>query len=450
MMSIEEKLKYLLKEAKLQGFVGIAQIKEIAENSEEESFLSQKLQDEGFEINYFLQSSPKNYKTVLYSNKKESKFSLTTRVGENGEMFLLAREDEKDLFEKLTNARNKMLKSAFANIKIQDFIKKLANKVETGTVKISSVIKCEKDEEETEKNKFEEAIKNLENYNEEQIIDLLFSLNFKEKTKGIIYNKFAKMPDYINEIKNELYEAEQTYSTVKREIIEANIGLVFCIAKDYSIVHKGILDISDIIQEGNMGLIDAVESFDYTKGVKFSSWAVWYIRRQIWTAINSFKKFVYVPPKASVDLHKILVFEEKYRTQHGKNASIQEIASEFNLKEKQVLSLLTSDFSDVNPNYEYAVSSDNTDEFNDESDNPFNAMAISGLKKEITDLLQKLGERERKIIKLHFGLEENSERLNLAQIGAIYGISRERVRQIIEKTIENIKELSADIIKEWK
>jgi len=455
---IEEKLKFLLKEAKLQGFVGISQIKETAETAEEEYFLSQKLQNSGIEINHFLRTMARNYKTTSYLSKKERKFSLTTRIDESGESILLDSDNEKGLFERMTNARNKMLRFAFSSPETKKFVENLAKKVESGTVKISVVVNCEKDEseEKTEINKcvFLEAVKRLDNADKKQLVDLLFSMNFTEKTKSLIYNKFTKTPNYGNEIKNELYELEQIYSAAKREIIEANIRLVFSIAKEYSVVHKGILDISDIIQEGNIGLIDAVESFDFTKGNKFSSWAVWYIRRQIWTAVNSFKKIVYVPPKASTDLYKISLFEEKYKAQNGESPTIQQIAEEFDLKEKQVLSLLAADFGDINPNYEFAITSsdfyEDTDEFNDKSNNPFNILAASGLKKNIDELLSKVSEREREMIKLYFGLEEEKGRLNLAQIGEIYGISRERVRQIIEKSIENIKEMNANIIKEWK
>ena len=444
--NVEDKLKFLLKEARLQGFVGISQIKEFSQNAAEEDFLRDKLLENNVEINFFLRAAPRNYKTTSYLAKRESKFSLTTRIDEKGESFLLDGDDEKELFEKMTIARNKMLKFAFASVEVQNFIKKLAGKIESGTIKISAIVNCEKDEDEeimeARKNNFLANIENFEN------------LDFNEKTKSIIYNKFTKTRLYGDEIRNELYELEQTYSALKREIIEANIRLVFSIAKEYSVVHKGILDISDIIQEGNIGLIDAVESFDYTRGNKFSSWAVWYIRRQVWTAVNSFKKIVYVPPKASTDLYKISLFEEKYKVQNGETPSIWEIAQEFELKEKQVLSLLSADFGDVNPNYEFAITNsdfyEDTDEYNEKSNNPFNAIAASGLRKNIDELLSKIGEREREMIKLYFGLEEDKERLNLAQIGEIYGISRERVRQIIERTIDNIKETSASVIKEWK
>jgi len=458
MASVEEKLKFLLKKARLQGFVGISEIKEVSQSADDEKKLHDSLLKNGVEINHFLRTTHKNYKTVSYSATKENKFLLTTRIDEKGDTFLLDEIGEKELFEKMTNARNKMLNFAFASVEIQDFVRQLAEKIDNGTTKISTVVNCEKNEDAENlqilKIKFDEIIRKLDDCDPKQAVNLLFSLDFNEKTKGIIYNKFTKTSNYTTEIKKDLYETEQIYSTAKREIIEANIRLVFSIAKEYSVVHKGILDISDIIQEGNIGLIEAVESFDYTKGNKFSSWAVWYIRRQIWAAVNSFKKFVYVPPKASTDLYKILRFEEKYRAKTGENPSIQEIAQEFDLKEKQVLSLLATDFGDVNPNYEFAItdtdSYDDFDDFNEDSSNPFNAIAASGLKKNINDLLSKIGERERKIIKLYFGLEDNNERLNLAQIGDSFGISRERVRQIIEKTIENIKELSAETIKEWK
>jgi len=250
-LSIDEKLEHLLKYAKLQGFVGISQIEEIADNVEnDENILRQKLTDAGVEINVFLRTpTPKfGYRTAVYHDKKRTSFSLTTRIDEKGNTSILTPQKEKELFQKMTYARNEILKY---------------------------------DSENTEISESAQAKRN----------------SMKEE-----------------------------YSTYKREIIEANIRLVFSIAKEYSAAHKGILDISDIIQEGNIGLIDAVESFDCERGIKFSSWAVWYIRRQIWTAVNSFKKGVYVPAKTSTQLHKISIFEERYKAQKGENPSVYEIA----------------------------------------------------------------------------------------------------------------------------
>jgi RNA polymerase primary sigma factor len=458
-ISIEGKLEFLLKEAKLQGFVGISQIEKIAADPEEEEILKKKLQEKSIEINYFLRTSSYNYKTVSYSSKKENRFTLTTRVNKKGDSFLLDTDEEKRMFEKMSGARNKMLKYAFKNDEIIDFTLKLASKISSGTIKISAIVNCEKtDSEEVlseRKNNFIDTVKKIETAKKNDSPNLLATLDFNEKTKSVIYNKFSRaLAVDGNPIESEFYRWEQVYSSAKREIIEANIRLVFSIAKEYSMVHKGILDISDIIQEGNIGLIDAVESFDYTRGNKFSSWAVWYIRRQIWTVVNSFKKIVYVPPKASMELYKISLFEEKYKLQKGENPSVQEIAEELGIKEKQVISLLSSDFGDINPNYEFAIADgdyyEDIEEFDEKTSDPFNILAASGLKENIGYLLTQISEREREMVKLYFGLFEDKERMNLAQIGNIYGLSRERVRQIIEKALSNIKEADPSLIKEWR
>jgi RNA polymerase sigma factor (sigma-70 family) len=457
-LSIEEKLEFLLKYAKLQGFAGISQIKEVAETPAQEDILIKKLQENNVEINYFLRATFHNYKTASYSAKRENRFTLTTRIDEKGDSFLLNTDDEKELFEKMSAARNNILKYAFENDEIRDFIIKLANKIAAGTIKISAVVNCEKNKSEEMlnnlKNNFIDIIKKLETADRNRIVELLFSLDFNEKTKGMILNKFTKTIGYNNTYSTELYKWEQIYSASKREIIEANIRLVFSIAKEYSVVHKGILDITDIIQEGNIGLIDAVESFDYTKGNKFSSWAVWYIRRQIWTVVNSFKKIVYVPPKASTELYKISLFEEKYKLKKGENPSVSEIAEELGLKEKQVVSLLSSDFGSMTPNYELSATDgdyyEDIEEFDEKTNDPFNILAASGFKENIDVLLAQIGERERNMVKLYFGLIEDKERMNLVQIGTLYGLSRERVRQIIERALENIKETQPELISEWR
>lgn len=455
-ISFEEKIKFLLKLEKLQGFVGVSQIEEVAENPSEEEALAQKLKEDSVEINHFLKKE-RTYKTRSYLAKKESKFMLTTRIDESGESYLLNEKDEKELFETMTFARNNMLKFAFKSGEIREFMYKTAEKINDGTLKISTVANCEKDNKSIEirKKNFLETIKKIQVTDEEKSVNLFFSLDINEKTKGVIYNKYAQTQDYKNEIADELYKWEQIYSNSKREIIEANIRLVFSIAKEYSVVHKGILDITDIIQEGNLGLIEAVESFDVSRGNRFSSWAVWYIRRQIWTAINSFKKMVYIPPKVSADLYRISIFEEKYRMQNGKSPTTAEIAKEFDIKEKHVVSLLSSDFDDINSNYESIIGDDDYYESIETAQkkdfNPFSAFGAVELKENIKKLLDKIGGREKGMVELYFGLIENSEPMNLTQIGSLYGLSSERVRQIIEKTMETMQNIDeTGILKEWK
>jgi len=465
-ISFEEKIKFLLKLKKLQGFVGISQIEEIAENPSEEDALTQKLKENSVEINHFLKKE-RTYKTRSYLAKKENKFMLTTRIGESGESYILNEKDEKEVFETMSFAKNNMLKFAFRSGEIREFMYKMSEKIDNGTLKIPAVVNCEKESpsiENCKKNFLETMKKNQEtdeknsSINEEieqKVVNLFLSLNINEKMKSVIYNKYVQTQDYKNEIADELYKWEQIYSNSKREIIEANIRLVFSIAKEYSVVHKGILDITDIIQEGNLGLIDAVESFDVARGNRFSSWAVWYIRRQIWTAINSFKKMVYIPPKASADLYRISVFEEKYRMQNGKNPTITEIAKKFDIKEKHVLSLLSSNFDDISPNYESVMGDDDYYESIEAAEetnfNPFSVFGAVELKENIKKLLDKIGGREKNMVELYFGLIEGSEPMNLAQIGNIYGLSSERVRQIIEKTMGNMQNIDKNgILKEWR
>jgi len=371
-LSIDEKLEHLLKQARLQGFVGVSQIEEICENSEdEEKFLRNKLQEEGVEINNFLRAPTLHYgyKTAQYLDKNKNAFSLTTRIDESGNSYILTPQKEKELFRKMTSARNEIQKYTADN------------------------------------SQTEQA---------------------------------------------ELDDAQTQYSSVKSEIIEANIRLVFSIAKEYSIVHKGILDISDIIQEGNIGLMEAVESFDCESGIKFSSWAVWYIRRQIWTAVNSFKKSVYVPPKTSTELKKISVFEERYKAKKGEKPSVSEIAEELGVKEKYIVKLLSSD-ADTNTSYELAdFDFGNSQDTSERIIDPFSILAESGLKKNIDFMLSEISEREREMVKLYFGLLPEKDPMNMAQIGTMFEISRERVRQIIEGALEQMKIRQNTLIKEYR
>jgi len=436
-LDLDGKIKFLMKLARLQGFVGVSQIEEISQDFGEEKVLTQSLEENFVEINHFLKPI-RSYKTVSYRTKKENTFTLTTRTDPRGESFLLSAELEKKLFENLSCARDKMLKFAFRCEDVREFIYGIAKKTENGTVKISSVLKDESSEE-----YFSEKIAEIQKTADgSKVLDLFMSLNFNEKTKSAIYNKFTNTEEYKNYIENELYNYERVYSNTKREIIEANIRLVFSIAKEYGAVHKGILDISDIIQEGNIGLIDAVESFDVTRGNKFSSWATWYIRRSIWAAVNSCKNTVYIPAKTSGEISKITAYEEKYKMLKGKKPDSLKIAEEFNLTEKQVISLKASEHFDTVSNYEQTVSGGDYQ--------PFDLLLADEIKKNINEMLNTVGERERSIIELYFGLIDGRTPLNLSQIGEIYGLSSERVRQIIAKNIKNMRNSEVGkILEDW-
>jgi len=455
-LSIDEKLEYLMKQAKLQGSVGLLQIEEIAENSDEENILREKLQKNDVEINIFLKQDGYGYKTAHYQIKNKNSFLLTTRIDENGNSLILTRKKEKELFEKMILARNEILKFAFENSEIRDFIVKIAEKVSSGTIRITAVKNCEKNADDellnAHKNNFLRYVEKIK-ASRNPSAKMFFELDFNEKTKGIIYNKFSRGKEFAKLIQTSINEAESRYCSAKHEIIEANIRLVFSVAKEYSYSHRGILDISDIIQEGNIGLIDAVESFNYKQAIKFSSWAVWYIKKQIWTAVNSFKKSVHVPPKISAQLQKISHFEDKCKMQKGANPSLSEIAEELGVKEKQILALLSSDFNDDDNHIELNQKMQHFDtlqEAIERSSDPFSILEMNDLKENIDKMLAEINEREREIIKLYFGLSDGNENMSMAQIGNIYGLSRERVRQIIDNVLEQIKKRRNTLIKEYR
>jgi|GEM_PF-2167331 len=457
--------KFFLQLKKLQGIAGFPQIKKIADNPNEEYVSSQKLKENSTETKLFFKKKSA-LKTHSYFAKK-NKYMFTSRIDESGESYFLSEKEEKKLFQTMSLARNYILKFAFRSDEIYEFMYKISKKVDDGTLKITSVINYQKRSRSIEncRKSFLETMKKIQetigkNYKinkkiEQKTVNLFFSLDINEKTKSAIYKKYTQTQDYKNEISDKFHKWEQIYSNSKKEIIEANIHMVFSIAKEYGVVHKGILDITDIIQEGNIGLIGAVDSFDVARGVRFSSYAVWFIRRQIWTVINSFKKMVYIPAKASADLYRISIFEEKYNMRNGKKPTVAEIAKKFNIKEKYVVSLLSFDLDDVNYNYESIMNDDdyyeNFDAGGKDNFNPFSALESAELKENIKKLLDQIGSREKNIVKLYYGLIEKSEAMNLAQIGNLYGLSSERVRQIIEKTMENMQNIGKNgILKEWK
>ena len=225
------------------------------------------------------------------------------------------------------------------------------------------------------------------------------------------------------------------------KLTKANLRFVVSVAKNYQ--NQG-LSLADLINEGNIGLIKAAKRFDETRGFKFISYAVWWIRQAILQALAEQSRIVRLPLNRVGTLHKIGKVSSSLEQTYGRNPSPDEIAKELELSENEVADTLKISNSHLSLDQPFSVSEDNSlidileDEF---QPGPDEALLDMSLRVEIDKALDTLTAREAEVINLYFGL--NAEKaLTLEEIGARFNLTRERVRQIKEKAIRRLRHAS--------